>query len=52
MIDCKLFIEKEVVLSIRKQFDLLDITRSNYSIISLKGTSYLESNKFKYSLQN
>jgi putative transposase len=28
MIDCKLFIEKEAVLSIRKQCDLLDITRS------------------------
>jgi len=28
MIDSKLFIEKEAVLSIRKQCDLLDITRS------------------------
>jgi putative transposase len=28
MIDCKLFIEKEAVLSIRKQCALLDITRS------------------------
>ncbi len=28
MIDCKLFIEKEAVLYIRKQCDLLDITRS------------------------
>ena len=27
MIDCKLFIEKEAILSIRKQCDLLDITR-------------------------
>lgn len=28
MIYCKLFVNKEAVLSIRKQFDLLDITRS------------------------
>jgi len=28
LIDCKLFVEKEAVLRIRKQCDVLDITRS------------------------